>query len=217
MGGKPIISVLTPARETVPLQFMGSYNAMIAELAQGFDVRNHLTTKMPLDAARNDLWQKARAAHADYALWVDSDMVIPGGAASRLIRSGLDLVSGLYFMRAPPYLPVARVLNENGKGHRFLTEYPPDEPIRINGATGMGFLLCSRKVLDALPGKPFFFGEWSEDLNFFEACRKAGFELWLDTGCKLGHIGGISDESLYLAMKGRMKFEETAEGIRYRM
>ena len=55
---------------------------------------------------------------------------------------------------------------------------------------GFGAVLIKAEVLKAIP-RPWFFGMegTGEDVSFCYKARKAGFEVWMDTSIKLGHLG----------------------------
>ncbi|HEY6019182.1 MAG TPA: class I SAM-dependent methyltransferase [Candidatus Paceibacterota bacterium] len=154
-----------------------------------------------IDNARNQCWDDAKAFGSDYLLFMDSDNSIDyaGNAFQKFVELGKDVVSGVYVQRAFPYRPNVYNFTENGMVQNLLTI--PNEPFRAD-ATGCGYLLISKKVLDAFTpatiervGKPFNFmrygrpNELREDVAFCWRLKELGFELWFDPTIKMGHHG----------------------------
>lgn len=135
---------------------------------------------------------KMALGQCDYLLFVDSDMVMQANALVRLLGRDVDIVSGLYFSRTPPFQPIAGKLID-GKWEA-LAEWPERELIEVDGV-GAGFLLIKTEVLKDTP-EPHWLWSWDEkngyggeDYFFCQQAKKAGFKVWLDTSLELTHIG----------------------------
>jgi hypothetical protein len=118
-------------------------------------------------------------------LWfVDSDMTIPRGSFGRLWNHHLDVVSGLYVRRSPPF----GLVLERLEGAPAEFQAGGLEPASMFGC---GCLLVRRSVFERVP-PPWFEhprpGE-GEDWYFCEKAKRAGIELWCDTGVQPGHLG----------------------------
>ena len=148
----------------------------------------------------------------DYLLWVDDDTMVPETVVEQLLAPQAQIVSGLYFMRKQPYLPVAyRKTDDPNAPDRFwnLTSYPKNKVIEVD-AVGMGCCLVAREVYDAV-SKPWF--AWQtidakpdeydhralgEDMYFCRRAQQNGYKIMLNTGCVCQHIGEyFYDETLF--------------------
>lgn len=150
--------------------------------------------------ARNKLALQAVAKAADAVLWIDSDMMFDENALELLLEHGKDFVCGQYFVRRPPFSPCIfseaeiRVVDDGAAvepHHKIMYEHP-DELFEI-AACGFAFVLTSMELLTAtisavgLPFQPI--GGFGEDMSFCIRARDAGFKLYCDPNCKIGHIG----------------------------
>ena len=93
----------------------------------------------------------------EYVFWIDDDVVIPPDALPKLMSHNAPIVSGLYFMRKMPHLPVAyyEVKDPNNKGKFWsLDSFPENALIEIDAA-GQGCVLIKREVYDSIP-KPYY-------------------------------------------------------------
>lgn len=122
-------------------------------------------------------------------LWVDADMRVPPEAFMKLLDTGHDLVSGLYFQREPPYWPNAYKLDVSTMKFRKVKDYP-EGVIAPYFAFGFGICYTSAKVINALPEDPFNFGELSEDIGFCKMAFQKGFIPHVDFGLQCRHLHG---------------------------
>jgi len=187
--GKIRIAICIPAYGSVPSLTLASILDVV-EFTQSFaDVKRFIVDTQPVDKAREQLTKKALQWGADYLLWLDSDMTFPADIALRLLAAEADIVSGLYCMKQPPYLPVARIFDEDGKFY-FIKSWEKDSLIRVSGY-GLGCCLVRADIFNTLPEPHFYWSGFSEDINFCIDAGKDGYELLLDTSVKCGHVGGI--------------------------
>lgn len=172
-------------------------------------------------AARNkavkEILEVADADDVDGVFWVDDDVMIPVEAPVKLSGYGLDMVSGLYFQRQPPFWPLFAHLDK--KGHfEWPAEYPQNVLAPCDGV-GFGCLYTSVKVLRAvsnleeclgpdLNSGPFGgdFGKrtYGEDFLFCLRAGKLSFQPYVDTSMKCQHHIGpeFSDEELFRKVGG---------------
>lgn len=161
--------------------------------------------------ARNKIAEKAIKEGFDRTIWFDSDMVFQPDTIERIqarMDDGLNLVSGLYFSRKPPYNPVvykelAMVEVSNGKIPDAVPydDYP-QEPFEI---AACGFGCCGvtvdllKKVRDkfGLPFSPIM--GFGEDLSFCLRLADLGIKMFCDPTIKAEHIGycAISEEHFF--------------------
>ena len=143
--------------------------------------------------ARNTIVEHFLDTDMDYLLFIDSDMIWEPDSlelAYDLIKhKEVDIVTGIYFTKGAPHLPVIKKLDMDAGCYNIFVEWS-NKPFEVDGA-GLGFMLISRKVLEAMKQPLFTWdGGFSEDLNFcLKAKKDHGFRIWAHPGIKLGHIG----------------------------
>lgn len=148
--------------------------------------------------SRNDLATMSLQAEADYIFWLDSDMVFKPDTLVRMMKTirenDIDILTGLYFRRVPPYSPVLfDQLDINGVECRF-TEFKeiPDHLFEVGGC-GFGCVLMKTDVfLDVHSKHRNLFaplGNNGEDVAFCWRARNCGFKIWCDPSVILGHVG----------------------------
>jgi hypothetical protein len=152
--------------------------------------------RMGFAAARNAVVQSIVAQVdsdlPDAVFWCDSDVILPAHAITSLVVASRDFITGLYFQRKPPYVPLAYIFDPKGgtdrKGtFRQLTEWPPDTVGPIDGC-GFGCVLTSIKLLKSLDPPWFEWKKFGEDFTFCLNARAAGFQLYVHTGVLCGHL-----------------------------
>lgn len=207
------IAICLPFKDTVSTLFFQSFVSLLCELFTKYDVSINMNDKMPVEDARNDLIQMALRSKPDYLLWIDSDSYIPYGAVDKLIKCDKDIVSGLYFCKMPPHLPVIRSYSEEyGVFYHYLGSFKVGDVIPVDGI-GFGCALIKRSVIEKMledHGERLFAFSYlknkvtgaetrlSEDLYFSLLARKSGFKCWIATDVIIGHIGGIVNENNFL-------------------
>lgn len=141
---------------------------------------------------RNGLTELALQLGADWAWFVDDDQVFAPDALAQLLSHDRDVVSGLYVARDFPFK--AQIFDrEDGQGrvaHRLFE--PGDTGLVRVLAAGAGSLLVRRRVLEALTPPYWTLGqiakdEWGDDLDFCRRVRAAGFDIYCDLDCPVGH------------------------------
>jgi hypothetical protein len=157
---------------------------------------------LPFDHARNKGVEKVLEDGYNWLFFLDDDVVVPHDTIDRLIAHGRDIVSGIYYRRADPIVPVMMV--EADPKPVWATQFTPGNVVAVD-LVGSGCLLIHRRVLERVE-KPWF--EWlldrddieesqkcSEDFAFSRKAKKAGFEILVDTSIKCQHIGfSVADE-----------------------
>lgn len=134
---------------------------------------------------------------ADYLFMIDDDMLAPPDLFYQLAANDKDICGALAFTRNPDHKPVIYDVIE---GHdpvtkkefyinKFSMNYPRNTLVQCD-AVGFGAVLIKRKVIDAMQ-EPRFMGlqGCGEDITFCYKAKKLGFEIWMDTRVKLGHLG----------------------------
>ena len=142
---------------------------------------------MPFDHARNTAVQRAIDGGYTWLFFLDDDVVPPANAFDLLMRHGQDIVSGVYYRRSKPILPV--MLKESSKGSEAITSFTPGSLLEAD-LVGAGCLLIHRRVLLEMK-KPWF--EWlldhddlpenakcSEDYSFCRKAKASGFKIFVE-------------------------------------
>lgn len=174
--------------------------------------------------ARERFAETALEAKADYLFMVDDDMLCPPDLFYRLVAHDKDICAALAFTRNPDHKPVIYdviegwdpVTRQNYGKTKFAMNYPRNQLVQCD-AVGFGAVLIKTQVIKALldRGETCFFGmdRTGEDVAFCTKARKLGFEVWMDTSVKLGHLGAptvitedYADKWLGMSLEEREKF-----------
>lgn len=123
------------------------------------------------------------------------DHVFAPDTLMRLLAHNIPVVGPLCLHRKPPCEPIVyRSQSADGKFHYWpRTELPGTGMVRVAGTSGAG-LLVRKLVLDAVGAPWFRHGrldeeDISEDLDFQQRVREAGFAIYTDLDTWIGHIG----------------------------
>ena len=146
--------------------------------------------------ARETLAQAAIDEGCDYLFMIDDDMLAPPDLFFKLAANDKDVCAALAFTRNPNHKPVCYETLEgvDQSTHtkfgftRFIDNYPKDQLFECD-AVGFGAVLIKVDCLKKIP-KPWFFGmaQTGEDVQFCVKARKHGFQVWMDSRIKLGHL-----------------------------
>ena len=200
--------IAVPCMDQVPTSFAHS----LAILKKVGECSLFMKSGSLIYAARNSLAMTAIEKEADFVFWLDSDMVFPADTLARLMdtlqKHDLDMVSGLYFRRVPPYTPVLfDRLDINEDGTCDWTEFKtiPDELFEVGGV-GFGCVLMKTDVffdVQSRFGNMFCpIGSNGEDVAFCWRARQCGFKIYCDPTVICGHVATtIVDDNFYRAFK----------------
>lgn len=169
--------------------------------------RIHTIMGHNIDILRNSLVKMAlKVEDCTHVFFLDSDVIMPPFGLMRMVRRDLDIVSGIYVMRAPPYVPLAIMRPRNVKTGEKMFNYYFEITEQLLGkcvpcdATGAGCLLIKREVLENM-GPPWFqvtpkdhgMSAVGEDLFFFDKAVDMGYQPYLDLSVQCGHgVGSLS-------------------------
>lgn len=133
----------------------------------------------------------------DYVLFIDDDMICPPEMFEQLFRHRKDIVAALAFTRFAPHKPVLYVTEQGFDAMtrqdyymcKSWTTYPKDQLVECD-AVGFGAVLIDCKTFKSMP-KPWFTAASGkgEDIQFCLEAGRNGFKVYMDTSCKLGHLG----------------------------
>lgn len=188
--------IAVPCIDSAPTGFTEAFLGMEKGNAQFTFVKNTL-----IYTARNMIARNAILYGFDRVLWLDSDIQVKTDTLTRLaadMDTGLDYVTGIYFMRMLPTKPVVysdvwwRLNKDNVETGSKNIDTIPDSLFEIAGS-GFGCVMTSVDLLKemvATHGAPFspLMG-MSEDLSFCWRVKQAGIKMYCDPAVKVGHIG----------------------------
>lgn len=190
--------IAVPCMDQVPALFTNS----LASLQKVDECTLAMQIGSLIYDSRNQLAAKAIQMNYDYVFWLDSDMVFPTDTLvymhKVMAENNLDILSGLYFRRRPPYSPVLFDKFEIDDSGCHWTEFEdiPDSLFEI-GACGFGCVLMKTSVLVGTyldhNGQLFqpIMGV-GEDCAFCWRARESGYKIWCDPKATLGHVGHMT-------------------------
>ena len=170
--------------------------------------RIHIIQGHNIHILRNDLVEMAlRNEDCTHLFFLDSDVVMPPYGLMRLLRrsmeQNMDIVTGIYLMKAPPYAPLAimrpkHIITGKKKYNYYfqITQELLNKVVPVD-ATGAGCLLIKREVIEAMD-PPWFdvtlqehgLSAIGEDLYFFDRAIEAGFQPYMDLSVQCDHVMG---------------------------
>lgn len=188
------IVVLIPCRDTMFSLFAASLVEMVkTTMEAGHDVHVMYDQSTILVSQREKLMMEAVRVRADYALFLDSDMMFPSTTALRMISHDLPVVCCNYMKRAVPLQTVA--YKKRGDWDSWIPLEPRDGLEEVEGI-GMGCFMVKPSILKDIE-KPFFKFEYynedwhGEDFYFQKKLRDAGYKILVDMNLsyQIRHIG----------------------------
>jgi len=188
------------AYDSIKVNCLMSVWNLIGECAKrNIRVRLHVTGGANICINRINGVRQAQLDGSKYVFFVDSDMVFDPKTLLRLMEHDLDIVSGVYFGKSSPFVPIAATFKDPedpsaGYNH-FLDIHEDGRLVEVDGVGG-GCLLVKTVVFDYLEKPWFTFGAnpgkdepIGEDYWFCRIAKEKGYKVWLDTGCLCGHLG----------------------------
>lgn len=191
---KTLIAI--PCMDQVPALFAQSLATMrmVGECQIAFQIGSLIYT------SRDDLARYGMKEGFDYVLWLDSDMVFPEDFHERMLKTltenNLDILTGIYYKRKPPYSPVIfDKLKLNGKLWDFTwLEDVPDSLFEV-GACGFGCVLLKTEVLMSVQLRHGYLfhpmQNGGEDVAFCVRARDCGYKIMCDPSIVCGHVGNV--------------------------
>lgn len=147
---------------------------------------------------RATLVDAALKMHAEYLLFVDSDMRFPKDALVRLLAHEQPIVGVNYPRRRHPVLPTAERVT-SGQREFLFTDQESDGLVKVTQC-GLGFMLIHMAVFQVL-AEPWFQigftkddGQYvGEDFFFCKRARDAGFSILIDQSLsrEIRHTGDL--------------------------
>ena len=191
--------------DQVPAPFCQS----LAQLQKVGDCVLSMKTGSLIYTSRNSLATTAIQSEADFVFWLDSDMVFKPDTLVRMMdtlkKNDLDILTGLYFRRVPPYSPVLfdKLDIEGVKADYSEYSKIPDDLFEV-GACGFGCVLMKTDVFFDVQSKfgnmfaPI--GNNGEDVAFCWRARQCGYKVFCDPSVICGHVGySVVDDQFFKA------------------
>lgn len=149
--------------------------------------------------ARHTLAMKALNEGFDRVLWLDSDMNFKPDLLERLsadLDDGCEFVSGLYFSRKNPVIPIVYEVcrqrtKATGETVPWLESFReiPDGLFEVEGC-GFGAVMMTTDLIRSAGDLPFYPTDgFGEDLTFCRKARAAGKKLYCDGRIEAEHVG----------------------------
>ena len=181
-----------PTRGLVPMQWaLGLRSIVLPAKSTILPVAG-----LPFDHARNALVKEMIKGGYDWIFFLDDDVLPPVDVFEKLRSHGRAAVSGLYYRRTIPLIPLA--LYDTNPYPSPLGAYKAGALVEVD-LVGAGCLLLHRKLFETIP-QPWF--EWrrdrddlperdrvSEDFAFCRKLREYGIKVLLDTSVECAHLG----------------------------
>lgn len=199
---QPSVLVAILTREIVSMRWAMGLRNLQMPAASGIIAKSG----MPFDYARNQACEAALGSDFQWLCFLDDDVIPPGDAIARLMSHGKDVVSGLYYRRAHPLVPVMMFYDDK-RAAQWVTNWNPPQCLLDVDLVGAGCLLIHRRVLERMP-PPWFVWELgrsdlpadrqhlSEDFSFCRRAKEHGFQICVDTSIRCEHVGlGVSGET----------------------
>ena len=188
------VLIAVPCMDQVPAPFCQS----LALLQKTGECTLAMQSGSLVYTSRNALATKAIQMEADYVFWLDSDMVFKPDTLIRMMetlqKNDLDILTGLYFRRVPPYSPVLfEKIEMDGEACDY-AEFKtiPDGLFEV-GACGFGCVLMKTDVffdVQSKYGNMFApIGNTGEDVAFCWRARQCGYKIICDPSVECGHVG----------------------------
>ena len=149
----------------------------------------------------------------DVSIWLDIDHELPYDVLVRLLEHTEPVVSGMYYLKAPPYYPIVYEREEYDSVKNFWTyksilDFPQVDLFEAD-MVGMGCVKIDREVFLGMTAPYFKYQEhsWKENTKnleflikhginnnteepyFWEQVLARGYAIMVDPKIQLGHVG----------------------------
>ena len=146
---------------------------------------------------RNNIGEQAVNHGCDYIWYVDDDQIFHPQTLHRLMTHNLDIVSGMYLSREPPFIPHIYEKADNALGWWPRVLKKGQGGLVECVAAGAGCLLVKTNVLRKMEKPWWRLGQhdkvnWSDDCDFCARAIQAGFKIHVDMDCTVGHQLNVS-------------------------
>lgn len=201
------VGICIISRGTIPLKWMMHTNRVKAFFPGGLFWKFITVERLSWAAARSECVRLCRQNNFQWILFIDDDVFVPENVLEKLMRSGKDIISGVYWTKTESASPV--IFEDMGTGPMF--NFPPDEIIPIGGS-GLGCCLINTDIFDKFDeaGIPYFVENWiytapdgnklkcavGEDHYFFIKAKELGYQGYADTSILCDHYD-VKNDKMY--------------------
>ena len=171
-------------------------NGRLCKQTPRFEFLLYTMGRMHTHVAREEAAKRAIENDADYLYMIDDDMICPDDMFERLYAHNVDIVAPLAFTRNFPHRPVMysclegwdSVSNKDYFRNIPIENYPRNQLVRCD-AVGFGAALIKMSVIKGIDA-PYFQSTCGtgEDIFFCYKAGRAGFKVFMDTACSIGHL-----------------------------
>ncbi len=174
-----------------PDTFRSIYNMSVPE---GYETHFEFFYGYQIDQIRNLIadWGKK----FDYLFSIDSDIVVPKDALTKMLSYDKDAVSGVYIQRFHDKQTSELYYLKDGRHLNYQTNELPQNSVIEVDAFGLGCALIKGKVFKDMDYPHFVYSSaldhsqtLSEDVYFCMKAKNHGFKLYADTSIICDHIG----------------------------
>jgi glycosyltransferase involved in cell wall biosynthesis len=130
---------------------------------------------------RNELLDIAKAMNVEYLFSIDSDILVPSDALTKLMNDDKDIVAAQIWNDVSKTFPNILLDDKHGSFRHYL-KFPKKSLFRCD-VTGAVYLL-KKKVFDTRYG----YHNQGEDVAFCIDAKKKGFEIWADSNVYCDHL-----------------------------
>jgi len=176
---------------------------------------------LPVGAARNEVFRKAREAKEEWILFLDYDNTFPPDIIDILMKvhesTGADLTGGVYFEQGWPNYPVLGNINKDLFSYRVALqdEVLKEGSVFVCDVIGMGCSLVHTPKFFEYPDDWFGYTlddkKWdTEDMRAFVLMKQRGITVAATT-CGIGHSGTYIFGAHDWALGRKVIFEKYSE------
>jgi hypothetical protein len=162
-----------------------------------------------LDDKRNSAVEAFLKTDCTHLLFMDSDTIAEPESLKKLLDDDKDVVSAVIYKKGGDHSPCFGFYDEKTRTFHTPMPFPYNELIPVD-TVGTGFVLIKRSVLEKVKA-PWFEcydkGQAGEDVYFCAKCKDAGVQIYVDTGCHLGHVATpyiVTNETYEMSLLWRM-------------
>ena len=185
-----------------PVAFMDDFVNLKAMGGYAFNFLRVI--RVPIQMARNQVFDYALDQGYDYLVQLDDDARFPADTIRRLLAHGKDVVCALAYQRKPPHLACVFEVGEDGMLGTALEGIERTGLRRVD-VSGFHVSCVSTSVVKRMrdgvkegekivvPGTRHYHGGFDNKVGEdFAGClnmKKVGVQVWVDTDLIAGHIG----------------------------